>query len=57
MDEKQFKEKLDRIREDMKGIKGYRITEYIDEAGNVTFSYHCYKADTGELVRDASFEE
>ncbi len=56
MDEKQFKEKLDRIREDMRRIKGYRITEYVDEAGNVTFSYHCYKADTGELVRDASFE-
>lgn len=36
--------------------KGYRIIEYVDNAGNQAFSFHCYKIDTGELVREASNE-
>jgi hypothetical protein len=34
--------------------KGYKLVEYVDNAKNQTFSFHCYKIDTGELVREAS---
>jgi hypothetical protein len=36
---------------------GYTVTEYIDEAKNETFSFHCDKIGTGELVREATSED
>jgi hypothetical protein len=46
----------------MKKIKiikpsGYTVTEYTDEAGNQTFTFHCNKIGTGELVREATSED
>lgn len=38
-------------------LKGYIITEYVDECGNTTFSFHCERIGTGELLREATSED